>query len=323
MLTIFIICFLSSGIRLGEAKFFHWDYDHHHQHQENWIGVCKEGKRQSPIDLKTEYANKVRLTDHPLVFNGYDKQLAARVENNGHTVKIDFSNGPDNDVWVKDAGISVSRYEFAQAHFHWGEDEHQGSEHTIDGKAFPMEMHLVHWNLEAGNTFQEAVNKSTGTSLEVLGMHFKIGKTNEKLKDIFDAIKQVQKHGKVANIKHGLRLNDLLPSNRDALYRYEGSLTTPGCFEIVMWTIFKEQIEIDAKQMDIMRGITYHHKGNEEPMYNNYREVQLENGRKILDVDLKHQDGTPRFGNSSPTPLQASLPWIVFVSFAALIYIMI
>ena len=90
-----------------------------------------------------------------------------------------------------------------------------------------------------------------------------------------------------------------------------------------MWTIFKEQIEIDAKQMDIMRGITYHHKGNEEPMYNNYREVQLENGRKILDVDLKHQDGTPRFGNSSPTPLQASLPWIVFVSFAALIYIMI
>ena len=323
MLMIYAIALLSTGVRLGEAKFFHWDYDHHHKHQENWIGVCKEGKRQSPIDLKTEYANKVRLTTHPLKFNGYDKQLAAQVENNGHTVKITFSDGPDDDIWVKDEGISVSRYEFAQAHFHWGEDDHQGSEHTIDGKAFPMEMHLVHWNLEAGKTMQDAVKKSTGTSLEVLGMHFKIGKTNEKLRDVFDAIKQVQKHNQTASIKHGIRLNDLLPSNTDALYRYEGSLTTPGCSEIVMWTVFKEKIEIDAKQMAIMRSITYDHKGNEELMFNNYREVQLENGREILDVDLEKPDGTPRSRTSSSTPLQASLPWIVFVSFATLIYIMI
>ena len=96
MLMIYAIALLSTGVRLGEAKFFHWDYDHHHKHQENWIGVCKEGKRQSPIDLKTEYANKVRLTTHPLKFNGYDKQLAAQVENNGHTVKITFSDPHDD-----------------------------------------------------------------------------------------------------------------------------------------------------------------------------------------------------------------------------------
>ena len=43
-----------------------------------------------------------------------------------------------------------------------------------------MEMHIVHWNLDVGETLKEAVDKDTGISLEVLGVHFKIGKTNEK-----------------------------------------------------------------------------------------------------------------------------------------------
>ena len=310
----FAICILSSDIKLGKANIFEWDYGHHHQFQENWIGICKKGKRQSPIDLKTEYANKMRLAAHPLLFSGYDKQAAAQVKNNGHTVKVTFSNGPHDDIWVKDYGISVSRYEFSQAHFHWGDNDHHGSEHTINGKAFPMEMHLVHWNREAGNTFQEAVNKSTGTSLEVLGILFKIGKTNQKLKNLFDAIKHVQKHNQTANIKQGIRLNDLLPSDRDALYRYKGSLTTPmirneGCYEIVMWTIFKEKIEIDEKQMNIMRRLTYDHKGNEESMFNNYRKVQLENGRDILDFDV--EQSTARM--SSSITLQAVIMFVSLV----------
>ena len=119
MWIIFAICILSSDIKLGKANFLEWDYDHHHQFQENWIGICKKGKRQSPIDLKTDYANKMRLPAHPLHFNGYDKQAAAQVKNNGHTVIVTFSNGPHDDIWVKDYGISVSRYEFTQAHFHW------------------------------------------------------------------------------------------------------------------------------------------------------------------------------------------------------------
>ena len=37
-------------------------------------------------------------------------------------------------------------YEFAQLHFHWGDSGDKGSEHQIDGKAFSMEAHLVHFN---------------------------------------------------------------------------------------------------------------------------------------------------------------------------------
>ena len=37
-------------------------------------------------------------------------------------------------------------YEFAELQFHWGDSENKGSEHQIDGKSFPMEAHLVHFN---------------------------------------------------------------------------------------------------------------------------------------------------------------------------------
>ena len=35
-------------------------------------------------------------------------------------------------------------YEMAQLHFHWGALDQMGSEHTIDRRRFPLEMHMVH-----------------------------------------------------------------------------------------------------------------------------------------------------------------------------------
>merc|ERR1712173_359221 len=103
--------------------------------------------------------------------------------NNRHTVKILFHGGPHDDFLVKDSGILRSKYEFSQVHLHWGEDDLQGSEHTIDGKNFPMEIHFVHWNLAEGKTMREAVKENEGTSLEVLAVLLKGGKTNEKPKE--------------------------------------------------------------------------------------------------------------------------------------------
>ena len=37
-------------------------------------------------------------------------------------------------------------YAFAQLHFHWGSNSKKGSEHTITGKRFAMEAHLVYYN---------------------------------------------------------------------------------------------------------------------------------------------------------------------------------
>ena len=40
---------------------------------------------------------------------------------------------------IKGAGLPGT-YRIAQLHFHWGSDNNKGSEHTIDGNAYPLEV---------------------------------------------------------------------------------------------------------------------------------------------------------------------------------------
>ena len=61
-------------------------------------------------------------------------------------------------------------YQMLQLHFHWGADNSRGSEHTINGVEFPMEMHIVH--KKVGLTVEEALGTSDG--LAVVGQMFEV-----------------------------------------------------------------------------------------------------------------------------------------------------
>ena len=41
----------------------------------------------------------------------------------------------------------------------------------------------------------------------------------------------------------------MLPNSLEKFYRYSGSLTTPGCFESVTWTVFKDPVTISQDQV--------------------------------------------------------------------------
>ena len=66
------------------------------------------------------------------------------IKNNGHTAQVDVVATLPGDVGVLSGGPLASDYQIVQLHFHWGADDTQGSEHTLDGSSFPMEMHIVH-----------------------------------------------------------------------------------------------------------------------------------------------------------------------------------
>lgn len=52
--------------------------------------------------------------------------------------------------------------------------------------------------------------------------------------------------GTTVKVTNDISIDDLLGDvNRHEYYRYSGSLTTPLCSETVVWTIFKESINVD------------------------------------------------------------------------------
>uniref|UniRef100_A0AAX7SJ19 Carbonic anhydrase n=1 Tax=Astatotilapia calliptera TaxID=8154 RepID=A0AAX7SJ19_ASTCA len=88
------------------------------------------GSKMSPIDIVTK-----NVTTDPNLgnfnLNGFNsKDVFTSIMNNGHTVKV--SGG----------GLSGT-YTGLQFHFHWGDGNHPGSEHTVDEHRYPMEMHIV------------------------------------------------------------------------------------------------------------------------------------------------------------------------------------
>ena len=69
-------------------------------------------------------------------------------------------------------------YELWQFHAHWGNDEKKGSEHTVDGKCYAAELHLVHWNRT--NYPSPNVAAGQGDGLAVLGLFIELGKIFHK-----------------------------------------------------------------------------------------------------------------------------------------------
>ena len=82
------------------------------------------------------------------------------------------------------------------------------------------------------------------------------------------------------------RLGDYLPAWYNGQYfRYKGSLTTPGCTEGLVWTIFADTIPISETQLEMFRSTLYTEE--EQSTYkhivnHNFRPPQALNGRKVL-----------------------------------------
>lgn len=55
-------------------------------------------------------------------------------------------------------------YVFEQLHFHWGQNDYEGSEDLINNHSFPMEMHVVFYK-EDYKSMNEALNHSDGLAI--------------------------------------------------------------------------------------------------------------------------------------------------------------
>nr|AAZ03744.1 carbonic anhydrase 4 [Squalus acanthias] len=236
-------------------------------------------KKQSPINIVTRNAqSNVHLT--PIIFEGYDDLDTDdkwTITNNGHSVQVTLKG----DIAIK-GGDLPNRYKAVQFHYHWGTKVDPGSEHTIDGEQYPMELHIVHMN-EKYSDINDAVKDPEG--LAVLGFMFvESPEENSKTEPLINALKTVPQPGDSKPLEPFLLKEMILDQERlKKYYRYHGSLTTPGCFEAVIWTVFEEPIRLSKGQLDAFSETLFYNASQHKAL--NFRPVQKRNGRIVYVSD--------------------------------------
>ena len=223
------------------AEGAHWSYEgatgpDHWGDMDAASKVCSAGSQQSPIDIARTV--KARLAPLKIAW----RRRAETIVNNGHTIQLNTTPG---------SALPVGKDSYALLQFHF----HHPSEHTIAGKHYPMEAHFVHRNAAGG--------------LAVIGVLMTAGKRNAAFSKIVSGMPAHA--GEPVKADPAINPNALLPARRGN-YRYEGSLTTPPCSEVVNWLLLCEPIAVAKADIEAFAKLN--------PM--NARPVQKDNRRFVL-----------------------------------------
>lgn len=219
----------------------HWSYGGDGG-PEHWADLseanfaCKVGGQQSPIDISATVPAGLAAP-----VRGWKPVLGGTVVNNGHTIQVDLAGG---------GGITLDGVAYTLKQFHF----HHPSEHTIDGRSFPLEVHLVH--------------AAADGRLAVVGVMFEEGAANPTLDPVWATAPA--REGKAA-VAFSIDPGKLVPE-APAAFRYEGSLTTPPCSETVRWTVVAKPLTISRAQVSAFAAL----------FPDNARPVQPLNRRYVL-----------------------------------------
>ncbi|KAJ0612234.1 putative carbonic anhydrase [Helianthus annuus] len=202
--------------------------------------TCNNGDMQSPIDLTRK---RVQTTSKLGRLDRDYKPANATLINQRHHHDMMLT-------WVGEAGhihINGTEYQLDQAHWH------TPTEHTINGRRFNLELHLVH--------------KSIDAKVAVVGILYKIGRPDSFLATMEPYLKEVSS---IRDVEKSVGIIDprQIKFGSRNYYRYIGSLTTPPCTQSVIWTIVQKVRTVSPEQLRIFREAIYDElKANARPVH--------------------------------------------------------
>lgn len=213
----------------------HEVYDY--ERQDAWQAL--HDRSQSPIDIVAAGAVAADPGEPRAIEFSHTHGAVDKVEDNGHAVQV--------DTHATEAIIRGRHFKLAQFHFH------AQSEHTLDGKHFPLEGHFVF--------------KAQDGRLAVVGVMYEQGAANPVAQEVLDDLKP----GHVRPAQHEIDIEGLIPKSH-GYYHYLGSLTTPPLTENVEWYVMPAPVTMSKRQID---GFLAHYRRNN-------RNIQPLNGRPLI-----------------------------------------
>ena len=140
MFAMYVVFFTLYNVTSGQDNSYVFT-NHEPKHWPPLFPQCG-GKSQSPIDLHRYFLPSRNLTKLKFL-HGYSQEIAGTFQNNGFAVKYYLASDSKADVI-----INKKSYRLREIHFHWGANLNNqtlpGSEHTLDGQQFAVEMQLLH-----------------------------------------------------------------------------------------------------------------------------------------------------------------------------------
>ncbi|KAJ3048376.1 hypothetical protein HK097_010633 [Rhizophlyctis rosea] len=195
----------------GHGSEPYWDYEGSHgpSHWSDEFQGCKQvrGVLQSPINLNTTFLGPREVEV------SYQTIKDVTLLNNGHTIQLN-ATGRKN-LTLK--GWNTT-YTLTQFHFH------SPSEHHINSRYYPLEVHFVHTSVP-----DPSLGANAAPLLAVQGVLFDFTDKNEDSPFLEQFIDNIPDAGKTSVIRQ-IDFSDILKAvKKDEAYTYRGSLTTPPC----------------------------------------------------------------------------------------------
>uniref|UniRef100_A0AAQ6AP94 protein-tyrosine-phosphatase n=1 Tax=Amphiprion ocellaris TaxID=80972 RepID=A0AAQ6AP94_AMPOC len=245
---------------------------------------CRE-KNQSPINI-VDQDTKVSTEFQELTLEGFDAESSNKtsMKNTGKTVAVVLKD----DYFVRGAGLP-GRFKAEKVEFHWGPSNgSEGSEHSINGRRYPVEMQIYMYNSDDFDSLSAALREKR--IIAAIAVFFQVGPDNPAVDPIIHGLKGVVHHEKETFLEPFV-LKDLLPSSLGSYYRYTGSLTTPPCSKVVEWIIFSRPIYVSYKQLEAFYSIftteQQDHVKSVEYLRSNFRPIQNLDNRHVFKSAVK------------------------------------